>query len=94
MRSTISKIWMLPKTRWIDSDLAGLMLHNLLDIQAKELLPELREMFATGLVDPEACGTFTDVARMISNPLYIGDPSAYETNIYKRFADMKRFWEK
>lgn len=85
---------MLPKTQWVDSDLAGLMLHNLLDIQAKELLPEIREMFATGLVDLGACGDFADVSRMIANPQYIGDPSVHPTDIYERFADMKRRWEK
>ena len=85
---------MLPKTQWIDCDLAGLMLHDLLDIQAKELLPELREMFATGLVDLGACGDISDVSRMIAIPRYIGDPSVHETDIYKRFADMKRRWEK
>lgn len=85
---------MLPKTQWIDCDLAGLMLHDLLDIQARELLPELREMFATGLVDLGSCGDFADVARMIANPRYIGNPSAYETDTYKRFAKMKKHWEK
>jgi hypothetical protein len=70
------------------------MLHDLLDIQARELLPELREMFATGLVDLGSCGDFADVARMIANPRYIGNPSAYETDTYKRFAKMKRHWEK
>jgi len=85
---------MLPKTQWIDSNLTGLMLHYLLDLQAKELLPEIREMFATGLVNLGACGDFADVSRMIANPRYIGDPSAHETNIYKRYADMKRHWEK
>lgn len=84
---------MLPKTQWIDSDLAGLMLHSLLDIQAKELLPELREMFATNLVDLGACGDFADVTRMIANPRYASNPSMYETDVYKRFADMKRRWE-
>lgn len=85
---------MLPKTQWIDSDLAGLMLHDLLDLQAKELLPEIREMFATGLVDLGACGDFADVSRMIANPRYVGDPSAHETNVYKRYANLKKFWEK
>lgn len=85
---------MLPKTQWVDSDLAGLMLHDLLDLQAKELLPEIREMFATGLVDLGACGDFADVSRMIANPRYVGDPSAHETNLYKRFAEMKRRWKK
>ena len=49
---------------------------------------------ATGLVDLGACGDFFDVSRMIANPRYIGDPSAHETDIYKRFADLKRRWEK
>lgn len=31
---------------------------------------------------------------MIANPRYISDPSAHETNIYKRYTDMKRRWEK
>ena len=31
---------------------------------------------------------------MIANPRYIGDPSAHETNLYKRFAEMKRRWKK
>lgn len=84
---------MLPKTQWVDSDLAGLMLHSLLDIQAKELLPELREMFATNLVDLGACGDFADVTRMIANPRYAGNPSEYETNVYKRFSNMKKHWE-
>ena len=85
---------MLPKTQWIDSDLAGLMLHSLLDLQAKELLPEIREMFATGLVDLGSCGDFSDVSRMIANPHYAGDPSVHETNIFKRYADLKRRWGK
>lgn len=83
---------MLPKTQWIDSDLAGLMLNDLIDIQAKELLPEIREMFATELVDLGACGDFADVSRMIANPRHAGAPSDYETDIYKRFADMERRW--
>ncbi len=85
---------MLPKAQWIDSTLAGLMVNDLLDIQAKELLPEIREMFATGLVDLGACGDFSDVSRMIANPCNMGDPSVYETNIYRRYADLKRHWEK
>ncbi len=54
----------------------------------------IREMFATGLVDLGACGDFADVSRMIANPSYIGDPSAYETNIYKRYADLRNYWDK
>ena len=85
---------MLPKTQWFDSDLAGLMLHSLLDIQAKELLPEIREMFATRLVDLGACGDFAEVSRMILNPRYKDHYTHYITEIHERFADMKARWER
>ena len=84
---------MLPKTQWIDNVLAGRMLNDLIDIQAKELLPELREMFATELVDIGACGDFNKVSRMIANPYYEGNVSMYETNIYQRFENLKRYWD-
>ena len=84
---------MLPKTQWIDNVLAGMMLNDLIDIQAKELLPELREMFATELVDIGSCGDFNKVSRMIANPYYEGNVSMYETNIYQRFENLKRYWD-
>ena len=83
---------MLPRTRWFDSDLAGLMLHPILDIQGVELLPELREMFATGLVDLGACGDFPAVMRMIADPRYKADPDSCITEVHARFADMKLRW--
>lgn len=85
---------MLPKTQWFDTDLAGLMLHSLIDIQAKELIPELREMFATGLVDLGACGDIAEVTRIIANPRHAGNAADCITDIHERFADMKRRWGK
>lgn len=84
---------MLPQTQWFDTDLAGLMLHSLIDLQAKELLPELREMFATGLVDLGACGDFAEMTRIIANPRYVGNAADCITDIHERFAYMKRRWE-
>ena len=84
----------LPKTQWFDSCLAGLMLNSILDIQAKELLPEIREMFATGLVDLGACGDYAEVSRLIDDPSEKGDPSSCITEIHERFADMKRRWDR
>lgn len=85
---------MLPKTQWFDSDLAGLMLHDLLNIQAKELLPEIRKMFATGLVDLGACGDLADVTRDMYDPRYKDHHTVYLTEVHERFADMKRRWER
>lgn len=84
----------LPKTQWFDSCLAGLMLNSILDIQANVLLPELREMFATGFVDLGACGDFAEVSRLIDDPNEKGDPNSCITEIHERFADMKRRWDR
>ena len=51
-------------------------------------------VIVTRLVDLGACGDFADVSRMIANPRYVGDPSAHETSVYKRYANLKKFWEK
>ena len=85
---------MLPKTQWFDANLAGLMLYSLLDIQAKELLPDIRKMFATKLVDLGVCGDFATVSRLMYDPREKGDPNRYITEIHKRFADMKRRWDR
>ena len=86
-------IKMLPQTQWFDNVLAGMMLHDLIDIQAKELLPEIRAMFATGLVDLGSCGDFDEVSRLINDPHYAGRIEDCITDIHERFADMKRRWE-
>jgi hypothetical protein len=85
---------MLPKTQWFDANLAGLMLYSLLDIQAKELLPDIRKMFATKLVDLGVCGDFATVSRLMYDPREKGDPNSCITEIHERFADMKRRWDR
>ena len=85
---------MLPKTQWFDADLAGLMLISLLDLHAKELLPEIRKMFATGLVDLSACGDLAEVTRSMYEPPYKDHYTVYLTEVHERFADMKRLWDR
>ena len=85
---------MLPKTQWFDSNLAGLMLHSLIDIRAKELLPDIRKMFATGLVDLGACGDLAEVTRLIYDSRYKDHYTTYITEVHERFAEMKRSWER
>ena len=80
-------------TQGFDSDLEGLMLHSLLDIQAKELLPEIREMFATRFVDLGVCGDFAEVSQRILKPRYKDHYNHYFTEIHEHFADMKARWE-
>jgi uncharacterized protein (UPF0305 family) len=69
------------------------MLHSLLDIQAKELLPEIREMFATRFVDLGVCGDFAEVSQRILKPRYKDHYNHYFTEIHEHFADMKARWE-
>ena len=74
--------------------MCNLMLNSILDIQAKESLPEIRELFATGLVDLGACGDYAEVSRLIDDPNEKGDPNSCITEIHERFADMKRRWDR
>lgn len=40
---------------------AGSVMSNLIDLSAEELLPEIKRVYDTGWVDPEACGGYDDV---------------------------------
>ncbi len=84
---------MLPQTQWFDSELAGLLVCELIDIQAQELLPEIKKMFETGLVDLGICGNYAEVCRSIIDPRHKGHPDDCILNVYERFADMKLRWE-
>lgn len=79
----------LPKTQYIDSMLAGMLLNGPLDLQAKELLPDIRKMFDTGLVDLKCCGDFQQVSRSIANPRYAGHPESLELDVYKQIGTLR-----
>ena len=85
---------MLPKTQWFDNVLAGMLLGDVIDLQAKELLPDIKKMFATGLVDLGACGDYAAVSRDIVDPRCVGHIDNCILDIYERFADMQRRWER
>lgn len=85
---------MLPDTQWFDNVLAGMILGDVLDLQAKELLPDIKKMFETGLVDIGECGDYADVSRLIDDPREAGSTEKCILDIHERFADMKRTWER
>lgn len=79
----------LPETQFVDSTLAGFIADNLMDLKAKELLPEIKAMFDTGLVELGICGKYDDVVKEITDkekPYF----KEHITDIYKRFEDMRR----
>ncbi|MBQ7691669.1 MAG: hypothetical protein IJT30_10845 [Muribaculaceae bacterium] len=81
----------LPNTQRFDSALSGLLMFRLFDIGARELLPEIKVMFGTGLVDIRACGDYNTVAKDIGKEKDLN----YKFNpldIHERF-DKLRWWE-
>lgn len=78
----------LPETQSIDSTVAGLMTNCIMDVKAKELLPEIRSMFDTGLVDEGCCGHYNDVSKEINDDT-LHFVEEHLTDVYERFDDMK-----
>lgn len=83
----------LPKTQYIDSTLSGLIVSDLVDLQAKELLPEIHEMYKTQLVDLSCCGDYLAVCRIIGNPHHAGHSEADQFDIYKQIKEIKQMMD-
>lgn len=81
----------LHETKFIDSTVAGFIVCNLIDIKAKELLPEIKALFDTRLVDESLCGNYNEISRSISKESPVTD--LYVTDIYKRYEEMSRFFQ-
>lgn len=81
----------LPETTYCDASLAGMMLGELLELKAKELLPELKALFDTGSVDESCCGDFDDVKKdILSNQIPYRE--SYSLDIYQRYQDFQKKW--
>ena len=79
----------LPEAKSVDSTLIGLVICDLVDIRAEELLEEIRSVYDTGLIDLGCCGDYNDVREDILHPRYpfVND---VELDIHKRFAQMRK----
>ena len=84
----------LPETQWFDCDLAAFLVCELIDLQAKELLPDIQALFGTGLVSLEICGDYRSVSRDIVDPRCAGLAENCILDVRERFADMRRTWGK
>lgn len=84
----------LPETQWFDCTLAAFLICELVDLQAKELLPDIKKLFDTGLVSLGVCGDYHSVSRDIVDPRCAGRTETCILDIHERFADMKRRWGK
>jgi hypothetical protein len=74
-------------TSYYDANLVALMMDDLIDIQASELLPEIKKLFDTGLVDEFCAGDFKAVKKEMSG-LDFYDLNQYKLlDIYERYDD-------
>lgn len=90
----ILKSWVkkLPKQEACDGSLAGFLMSNLMDIEAKELIPEIKAVFKTDCVDKTISGDLNAVLDEIQNGCRIKDRGKYKfPNIYEQYAHLKSF---
>ncbi|WP_291530461.1 DUF1186 domain-containing protein [Bacteroides sp. UBA939] len=74
-----------------DGTLAGMVVNDLLDIGAVELLPEIEAMYETGLVDLFCCGALEEVKREFSFGV-CKSLEQYQLDIYKRYQKYHKEW--
>lgn len=68
-----------------DSELAGLLVCDIIDLQATELKPELDALFETGFVCEGICGSYASVIRDLSDLRHLGRLEDCILDIHKRF---------
>ncbi len=82
----------LPKQEACDGQLAGFLMCNLIDLEAKELIPEIKAVFDTDCVDKSITGDCNDVVSEIQNGCRYNDKDKYAfPDIYKQYEHLKSF---
>ena len=82
----------LPVQKACDGTFAGFTMGNLMDFDAKELIPEIKEVFATDCVDKTISGDCKTVIKDIESGR--GESRAYRyciPNIYNQYDSIKKF---
>lgn len=88
-RLLISMKERLPETRGCDAEFAGFVMSHLIDLEAKELIPEIREVFATDHVDKSVAGDCEEVIEQIEHNL---SPRKYEIpTIQEQYESVKTY---
>lgn len=85
----------LPVQKACDGSFAGFVMCNLIDIDAKELIPEIKATFATDCVNNMIAGKCKDVVKEIELGNGAIDKDKYEIpDIYEQYEDLKKFIKK
>ena len=75
----------LPDIRVFDSTMMALIICDLVDIHAKELLPEIKRIYEIGILDTGICGKLENVDKDINNPNYPSAIYLLDMDINKRY---------
>lgn len=79
----------LPERIGCDATFAGFVISYLIDLEAKELIPEVKEVFATDCVDKSIAGDCEEVIEQIEHNLY---PRKYEMpTVQEQYEYVKSF---
>lgn len=80
----------LPERICCDGTLVGLLMHSLIDMNAVELLPEIKAIYDTGLVDTFPCGDYAEVASEIGKEQKYPEYKAYSLDIRERYRQFSK----
>lgn len=75
----------LPESDAFDSELAGLLICDIIDLQATELKPELDALFETGLVCCGICSRYSSVIRDLNDLRHLGCLEDCVLDIHERY---------
>lgn len=91
-RVLTSMVTRLPKQEACDGCFAGFLISSLMDINAKELIPEIEALFATDCVDQSIAGDCKKVIKEIKSSTGVIRENKYLIpDIYKQYDDYKKF---
>tara|TARA_R110002050_G_C8919619_1_gene511336 strand:+ start:307 stop:1905 length:1599 start_codon:yes stop_codon:yes gene_type:complete len=80
-----------PEDNVISSDVVGLLICNIIDIEGVELLPEVEKLFEQGIVSIGICGSWENVSEDLINPIQ-HDCKLEILPIVQRYAEVTSTW--
>lgn len=82
----------LPQKHCCDGTIAAYLVCDLVDINAVELLPDIRQLFDTGLVPKSICGDFDEIKNDISRKHSRTEISSYPVDLRERYRYYARWF--
>ena len=81
------------KSHDVDRELMGLLVSEVTDLHAPELLPEVKALFDAGVVHEGTSGDYKSVARDIKKHGFENPLTLYSFNAESRFKEMRKFYK-